>query len=279
MAQLLQLNPSVASIRANELLTSIPVGSNRQSQAQPTIFSGDAAQSKKLPQGNIQQNESSILDSLPVEHPLTIAYVSTCQQDNCMIYVSPQVVSLGFEPEAWLGKPGLRLKQVHQDDLARVEKVLLDTINTAAKFSCCYRLYDSAGNVHWFHDEASVVCDESGAPLFIMGAMRDITEMKVMEAELNEHRYNLERKVEQRTEQLMRRISLLESCNATLCDKLANAMKGVAELKKQLASASILPDTNSGDCHEPLSRACDGGMHKMAMQSETDGMMECAASA
>lgn len=275
MAQLLQTNPSFASIETSKLAV-IPAASNGQSRVQPTVFSGDAAQSKKISQGGVQQNESGFSDNLPIEHPLTIAYVSTCQKGNCMIYVGPQVTNLGFEPEVWLGKQDLRLKQVHQDDLAQVEKALLDTINTAAKFSCCYRLYDSAGSVHWFHDEASVVSDESGAPLFIMGAMRDITEMKVMEAELNEHRYNLERKVEQRTEQLMRRISLLESCNATLCDKLDHAIKDAAELKKQLAST--LADTNSENCHEPLSRVGDG-VHKMTVQGEADGMIGYAASA
>lgn len=59
--------------------------------------------------------------------------------------------------------------------------------------------------------------------------------MKKLEAELNEHRYYLEQKVEQRTEQLMKRISLLESCNATLCDKLAQAKKDIAILHKQSA--------------------------------------------
>lgn len=275
MAQLLQINPSVASIETGKSAV-IPAASNGQPRVQPAVFSGSAAQSKKISQGNVQQNESGFLDSLPIEHPLTIAYVSTCQQGNCMIYVGPQVTNLGFEPEVWLGKQDLRLKQVHQDDLAQVERALLDTINTAAKFSCCYRLYDSAGKVHWFHDEASVVPDESGAPLFIMGAMRDITEMKVMEAELNEHRYNLERKVEQRTEQLMKRISLLESCNATLCDKLEHTMKDAAELKKQLAST--LTGTNSEICLEPLPGVGDG-VHKMTVQSEADGMMGCAVPA
>lgn len=274
MAQLLQINPSVSSIGANELLAGAPAASNGQFRAQPTVFPGSAAQLKKLPQDNTPQHESGILDNLPIGHPLTIAYVSTCQQDNSMIYVSPQIATLGFTPEAWLGKPDLRLQQVYQDDLARVEKALRDTIRTAAKFSCCYRLYDSAGNVHWFHDEASVVCDESGAQLFIMGAMRDITEIKVMEAELNEHRYCLERKVEQRTEQLMRRISLLESCNAILSDKLAHAKRNVAELDKQLAG--IMSDTNLEDCHGLLTGLGDGAQ-KMAERSVKDTLMGCIA--
>ncbi|MDD5323529.1 MAG: hypothetical protein PHD43_23570 [Methylococcales bacterium] len=95
-------------------------------------------------------------------------------------------------------------------------------------------------------DETSVVSDESGATLFIREALRDITEMKAMEDELNEHRYYLERKVEQRTEQLMKRLALLESCNATLCDKLALAHKEIAALKQRsehpLAKKDIKPN-------------------------------------
>lgn len=185
----------------------------------------------------ISGDGDSFLDSFPGAHSSTIAYVSACQKGNRMIYVGPQIGHLGFTQDAWLGKPALRLQQVHKEDLDRVQKAMEHTCNTAEKFDCHYRLYDNAGRVHWFHDEASVVCDESGDPLFVMGAMRDITEMKTMEEELNEHRYYLEKKVEQRTEQLVRRINLLESCNATLCDKLAQARRDISELHKQLDSA------------------------------------------
>ena len=70
---------------------------------------------------------------------------------------------------------------------------------------------------------------KSGAMLFVGKAMRDINKMK---AELNELRYHLERNVEQRTEALSKRIALLESCNTTLCDKLASARKELAALKQ-----------------------------------------------
>ena len=72
---------------------------------------------------------------------------------------------------------------------------------------------------------------------YIVKVMRDMKEMK---AELNEHRYYLERNVERRTEHLLKRTELLEHCNATLCDKLALAHKELAALKQQ--SAHTLPD-------------------------------------
>lgn len=61
-----------------------------------------------------------------------------------------------------------------------------------------------------------------GAALFVGKLVHD---MKKMKAELKEHRYCLERNIEQRTGYLLKRIALLESCNATLCEKLALARK------------------------------------------------------
>lgn len=74
---------------------------------------------------------------------------------------------------------------------------------------------------------------------------------KVIEVELNELRHHLEQEVKKRTEQLTRCITLLESCNATLCDKLELARTELAALKQQLAVQVVQPDpvaqTNDGD--------------------------------
>jgi len=71
---------------------------------------------------------------------------------------------------------------------------------------------------------------KSDSLLFVRKLMRDMEKMKI---ELNEHRYYLERSVERRTQHLMARIALLESCNASLCDKLACAYKMSATIKLQ----------------------------------------------
>lgn len=170
----------------------------------------------------------------PIEHSSAIAYISSCQPDRRLIYVSPQISDLGFAPDELLDRPDLRLKQVHEDDFSRFDQALRRSCNAAEKFSCYYRLYDNAGKVRWFHDEATVVCDEDGTPQFIKGIMLDITDKKRMEAELVEHRYYLERNVEQRTQQLTKRIAMFESCNASLCSQLSAAKMEIAALKQQL---------------------------------------------
>jgi len=169
---------------------------------------------------------------LPIEHPMVMAYVASCEPDYRLIYVSSQIANLGFSPETWLAETDLRLQRVHVGDFERLSQALRHSRSTGEKFNCYYRLYDSRGKTHWLHDEASLVRDETGAPLFTSGIMLDITEKKELESELYEHRYYLERQVEQRTLQLMKRMALLESCNASLCDKLALIYKELATLKQ-----------------------------------------------
>lgn len=218
----------------------MPVLSAADREAMPLLDRIDTP-----PELELQSSNDAMADSIPVdagahpripliEHSSAIAYVSSCQPDRRLIYVSPQISNLGFSPEDLLDRPDLRLKQVHEEDYGLLDHALRRSCNAAEKFSCQYRLYDNHGKVRWFHDEASVVCDEAGAPLFIKGVMLDITDKKRMEAELVDHRYYLERNVEQRTRQLMKRIAMFESCNASLCNELSSARMEIAELKQQL---------------------------------------------
>lgn len=188
--------------------------------------------------------------TVPDKLPPAFMYILSCHQDNCMTYASPQIASLGFALEDWIGKPDLRLPHIHEDDLEKFAQAIRHSRITAEAFSCQYRLYDSSGKLRWFHDEANVVCDKSGTPLFFSGVMLDITDKKEMEAELNEHRYYLELNVERRTEQLVKSMTLLESCNAALCDKLALTQKELAALKQQMAGNMF--GAASNDCTESL---------------------------
>lgn len=193
-------------------------------------------------------SEGDLAGIVPFDHPLVIAYISSCRQGNRLIYASPQIARLGLNQEAWFGKTDLRLQQVHEGDHDRLAEAIRYSSSTGEKFNCRYRLYDSNRKIRWYHDEASVVCDKSGVPLFIRGVMLDITDKEEMGSELNQHRYCLEQHVESRTGQIMRRMALLESCNTTLGGKLALARMEITALKQQLAAAT----EQSSNCPEQL---------------------------
>lgn len=116
---------------------------------------------------------------------------------------------------------------------------------------------------------------KSDTTLFIRKVMLN---MKKMKAELNEHRYFLERNVERETAHLLKRIALLESCNAALSAKLALAHQDLALLRQQ--PAHILPrkNTEPGDRSVKL-YVMDNQAQKLIGPNVLDKLDEHAAAA
>lgn len=88
-------------------------------------------------------------------------------------------------------------------------------------------------------------------------AVLEVANKKKMEAELKELRYHLEQNVELRTSQQAKRIALLESCNAKLCDKLNLAQRESAALKQKLVDIDILPTPELASQPIPSTQAID----------------------
>ncbi|MBI1175246.1 MAG: PAS domain-containing protein [Sideroxydans sp.] len=160
-----------------------------------------------------------------VEHLPSITYIMSLEEEEGkMLFVSPQIERLGFDANEWIGEADFRSERTHPDDRNDVNQALLHSRETGEPFRCDYRLFSRTNDICWFHDEASVVRDESGKMLYLQGVMLDITEKKSLEEELAEHRYRLERSVKNRTELQERRISVLESANSQLC-KIIDELK------------------------------------------------------
>lgn len=68
---------------------------------------------------------------------------------------------------------------------------------------------------------------KSSTELFVFRLMQQMNKMK---SELHEHRYYLEKNVAQRTEDLTKRIEVLETCNAALCSKLVSSQRMLGSL-------------------------------------------------
>lgn len=112
-------------------------------------------------------------------------YIGKLDSKGTHLYVSPKVENLlGFTPEQWCNDPELRIQQLHELDRADVLNAIASTLSTQEPFSIDYRIRCNDGSVRWFHDEARVVTDANGKPLFLQGVVLDITDRKQAQEEL-----------------------------------------------------------------------------------------------
>ena len=196
-----------------------------------------------------EEKYRNLVECLP-----SVTYVMTLNGNEAMTFISPQIERLGYVMADWLETPEFRSQRMHPEDRARVEQAFAHSRETGEPFRCDYRLYGSDNEVHWFHDEASVVCDWEGKVSYLQGVMLDVTENKAMEEELAEHRYRMERSVERRTELMERRINVLESANSRLCgmlneyeDRLRRAKTvEMPELLKSLTDDAVIVTDREG---------------------------------
>ena len=122
----------------------------------------------------------SLVEQLPM-----IVYVNSNADIAETTYVSPQIRTvLGYTPEEWLADPKSWQKALHPDDRQAVlEKV--ESINLSGEpFDMEFRMIAHNGRVVWFRDQAVLIRDPKGQPLFWQGLMIDITESKQREREL-----------------------------------------------------------------------------------------------
>lgn len=110
-------------------------------------------------------------------------------QPGALMYVSPQVETiLGYGAEAWISEPTAWRAQMHPDDVASAHAAYERATATGMPYDAEYRMFGHDGRIVRFHDEAILVRDEAGAPLYWQGIMYDVTaqregEIRALEAE------------------------------------------------------------------------------------------------
>ena len=173
-----------------------------------------------------------------VEQIPAVAYIAALDVPGTLLYISPQIRQLGFSPEEWLADPEGLLKQIHPEDRMFVREEIARGYESGESLRCEYRMLTRAGEVRWFLNEAKLVHDESGEPLFLQGILVDITVDKQVEEELLLHRRRLEELVAKRTAQLEKQAAVLKSANASLNSELgarARAENALKQYADQLA--------------------------------------------
>ena len=126
-----------------------------------------------------------------VEQTPAIIYVRAFDEARSITYISPQVETiLGYTPAEIKANPELWRQLRHPDDRALVEINFSNA--TGSSLSCEYRLLTRAGRVVWVSDEAMLVRNDEGRPLFSQGILFDISARKQVEEALAAERERLD---------------------------------------------------------------------------------------
>jgi diguanylate cyclase (GGDEF)-like protein/PAS domain S-box-containing protein len=122
-----------------------------------------------------------------VEHIPAVTYIDRIDEVSSAIYMSPQVEEmLGYTPEEWLKAPEFWIKILHPDDKERILAEDRRTNETGDPFGVEYRAISKSGHVVWVRDDAVLVRDGEGRPLFWQGILYEITERRRVEEALKE---------------------------------------------------------------------------------------------
>ncbi|GBC87526.1 Sensor histidine kinase TmoS [bacterium HR12] len=111
-----------------------------------------------------------------------------------ILYVGPQIEAiLGVRPEEWLTDPTGWVRHVHPEDLPGLLEAERQALRGDGRFRAEYRAIARDGREVRIHDEAVLIRDPDGRPLFWQGVMFDVTERHRADerAELSEARFRM----------------------------------------------------------------------------------------
>ena len=145
---------------------------------------------QQLPEPNdvIEARFRALVERLPA-----IVYLEDASgapwQPGALLYVSPQLETiLGYRAAAWIAEPTTWRAQMHPDDIATARAAYERANAAGAPYDAEYRMFAHDGRIVRLRDEAVLVRDEAGAPLYWQGIMYDVTaeregEIRALEAE------------------------------------------------------------------------------------------------
>ena len=109
--------------------------------------------------------------------------------DETKIWWSAQFCSLlGYDPDKFPNRIVSWTEKVHPQDLEGVWKAFTDHLYDKSgemPFNMEYRMKTSSGDYAWFHSRGTTMRDEEGNPIRVAGSLKDITEEKNKEEEIN----------------------------------------------------------------------------------------------
>lgn len=167
-----------------------------------------------------------------VEQAPAITYLAQLNEASSPIYISPQINLLGFTPSEWVANPESWVNQVYPEDRSRVMSQLAETRAAGTSFHAEYRLLTRDGRVLWIRDQAAIVRDSSGKPLYLEGILLDITDSKTADESLREALLEIRKLNAELEARVQERTGQLQAVNQNLEREVAERQQAEAKVRR-----------------------------------------------
>ncbi len=162
-----------------------PMSEDLRDRAVLRIFASRVGSELARRRADKKREESEIRYKALVEQLPAVTYAASLDPEAPTLYVSPQIETvLGFTVDEFYASPSRWRRQLHPDDRDAVLEKLSRALEGDTPFRTEYRIYRKDGSLAWARDEAVVVRDSDGTPLFLQGIMLDVTVEKRLTEEL-----------------------------------------------------------------------------------------------
>jgi PAS domain S-box-containing protein len=126
-----------------------------------------------------EERYRTLIERLPM-----VTYIDAPDESLTNLYVSPQIDELLGRPSGPTGEQWA--ERVHPDDRDRAYRETIAGVRSGEPFTLEYRMVRDDGTTIWVRDTATMVFDEDGRPMYVLGSFTDVTQRKEAELRLEE---------------------------------------------------------------------------------------------